>query len=153
MEQLTVLEKANRRQDRERAQALLAQEKRRRISAENRAAEIRKEAAHWVDLKRRLPEVLAQMDRDYQTIHGFDFGAATAAVQKAAADWPEKKPDLDNRLAALKASGNEAESLWQSTRRQRTTWPASTSQRSGQCPIRCAPVRRICRRRRLRSRR
>jgi hypothetical protein len=115
MEQLTALEKANRRQDRERAQALLAQEKRRRISAENRAAEIRKEATHWVDLKRRLPEVLAQMDRDYQTIHGFDFGAATAAVQKAAADWPDKKPDLDNRLAALKASGNEAESLWQST--------------------------------------
>lgn len=119
MEQLTALEKANRRQDRDRAQALLAQEKQRRLAAENRATEIRKEAAHWIDMKKRLPEVLAQMDRDYQTIHGFDFASTAAVVQKAQADWPEKKSDLDNRLASVRSGVNEAESLWQSTAESR----------------------------------
>src|SRR5262245_14190886 len=115
MDQLTALEKANRRQDRERVQSLLVQERQRRTAALNRSEEIRKEASHWVDMKRRLPEVLAQMDRDYQTVHGFDFGPTAGVVQKAAADWPEKKADLDSRLAALRASGAEAEQLWQST--------------------------------------
>src|SRR5262245_43408542 len=113
MDQLTALEKANRRQDRERVQSLLVQERQRRTAALNRAEEIRKEASHWVDMKRRLPEVLAQMDRDYQTVHGFDFGPTAGVVQKAAAEWQEE--ELDRRLAALRASGTEAQQLWQST--------------------------------------
>jgi hypothetical protein len=115
MEQLTALEKANRRGDRAKVEELLAREQQLRTNALNRATGVQKDAAHWIDLKKRLPEVVQQMDRDYQAIHGFDFAATAAAVSKAETDWPEKKADLEARLAALRDRAAQSDTLWQST--------------------------------------
>jgi hypothetical protein len=115
MEQLTTLEKENRRQDRDRAAALLAQEQRARSTALTQASAIRKDADRWVDLKKRLPEQLQQMERDYQTVKGFDLGPVTGVVQKAQADWPDKRADLDSRLGALKETISSDEALFQQT--------------------------------------
>jgi hypothetical protein len=120
---LTTLEKENRRQDRQSAEALLSHERQLRSTALNHSTDVEKQASHWVDLKRRLPDVLQQMSRDYQAIHAYDFAAASASIQKAEADWPEKKADLENRLSALRANAAQADSLWQSSavaRRQAT---------------------------------
>jgi hypothetical protein len=56
VEELARLEKANRRQDRDRAVALLAQEKKVRTAAVADAEGVRKDAAHWIDLKQHLPQ-------------------------------------------------------------------------------------------------
>ncbi len=124
MEQLTALEKQNRRRDHEQAEKLLAQERTLRSGAMNQAAGIQKEAAHWVDLKRRLPEALREMEQDYQAVHGFNFQPVVADVSRASTDWPEKQADLDSRLANLRTLQSQAESAWQGSaeaRRQAAT--------------------------------
>ncbi len=55
------------------------------------------------------------MERDYQAIHAFDLAPVAATVQKAETDWPEKKADLDSRLAAVRGAAAQSDSLWQST--------------------------------------
>ncbi len=115
MEQLTKLERANKREDRDRVSQLLAQTGTLRSSAVARAGAIQKDADHWVDLKRHLPEELARMDQDYQAIRSFNFAPVTATVQKAEVDWPDKKQDLDKRLENLHELANQSESLWTST--------------------------------------
>jgi hypothetical protein len=115
MSQLTALEKQNRRGDRQRVEDLLSHERGLRSVAATRAESIRKDAAHWVALKQRLPEELEQMDRDYRAIQAFDFAAAAAAMQKAGNDWPEKRSDLESRLSSLRASVGQADTLWQSS--------------------------------------
>jgi hypothetical protein len=115
MDQLTALEKQNRRGDRQRVESLLSHERLLRTTAATRAEDIQKGAAHWIDLKHRLPAELAQMESDYRAIHGFDFAPVAAVVQKAETDWPEKKADLDARLAALHGSVAQSDTLWQST--------------------------------------
>jgi hypothetical protein len=112
---LEKLEKQNRRSDRERAEALLAREKQMRDAALADAESVRKDAAHWVDLKQHLPQVVQGMDRDYQTIHAVDLTAAAAAAQKAEADWPEEKNDLESRLATARGIQKNSDELWQST--------------------------------------
>jgi hypothetical protein len=115
MQQLEALDKQNRRQDRDRAVALLSQEQRARSAAVIQATSVRKDADHWVDLKKRLPDEMKQMERDYQALHGFDFGPVTAKVEKAQNDWPEKKSDLESRLGALKQTVTTADGLYQQT--------------------------------------
>jgi hypothetical protein len=115
MAQLTAIEKQDRRGDRARAQTLLVHERQLRAAAESRATGIGREAAHWVELKRNLPATLQQMERDYAALRGFDASSVTATVQKAASAWPEKKGDLEARLAALSGIPSTAESLWQQT--------------------------------------
>jgi hypothetical protein len=44
-----------------------------------------------------------------------DLTAAAAAVQKAEADWPEKKNDLESRLATARGMQTRSDDLWQST--------------------------------------
>ena len=109
------MEKQNRRADRTRAESLLAREKQVRTAAVADAESVRKDAAHWIDLKQHLPQEVQDMERDYKAIRAVDLGAATAAVQKAAADWPEKKSDLETRLAIASAIPARADELWQST--------------------------------------
>ena len=119
MDELSRLEKLNRRQDRGKVESLLAEERGVRTAAAGSAAEIQKDAAHWIELKRELPQRLAQMDRDYQAIHGYDLAPVEAVAAKGEADWPEKKPDLDARVAGLHAAVTQADVLWQSSADQR----------------------------------
>jgi len=113
--ELEQLEKQNRRSDRARAESLLAREKQVRAAAVADAESVRKEAAHWVDLKQHLPQEVQDMERDYKAIQAVDLAAAAAAVQKAETDWPEKKSDLESRLASARAIQTGSEQLWQST--------------------------------------
>ena len=115
MEQLVALEKANRREDRDRAAALLAHEKSVRTAALGHATAIQKDADHWVELKKKLPEEMKQMERDYQALHSFDLTPVSTVVQKAQADWPDKRGDLQSRLDGLRQSVANDESIWQST--------------------------------------
>ena len=115
MEQLNALQKQNRRGDRAQAEALLSHEQEVRSTALSRAVSVQKDAAHWIDLKKRLPDVVQQMDRDYQAIHAFDLASTAAVVSKAEADWPEKQADLDARLAALRSKAGQADTIWQSS--------------------------------------
>src|SRR5204862_4405539 len=66
-------------------------------------------------LKKKLPEEMQQMERDYQALHAVDLGPAAAAVQKAQSAWPDKRADLDSRLGALRQVVVNDESVWQST--------------------------------------
>src|ERR1039458_6873935 len=113
--ELERLEKQNRRSDRARAEALLAQEKQVRAAAVGDAESVRTDAAHWVDLKQHLPQEVRDMERDYQAIHAVDLAAAAAAAQKAEADWPQKKNDLESRLTTARGIQTRSDELWQST--------------------------------------
>src|SRR5450755_39635 len=113
--ELEQLEKQNRRSDQARAESLLAREKQVRAAAVADAESVRKDAAHWVDLKQHLPQEVQDMERDYKAVHAVDLAAAAAAVQKAEADWPEKKSDLESRLATARATVTHSDELWQST--------------------------------------
>jgi hypothetical protein len=115
MQQLEALDRQNRRQDRDRAVALLRQEQQARSAALTQATAVQKDADHWVELKKRLPEELKQIERDYEALRAFDLGPVAAAVQKAQNDWPEKRADLDSRLGALKQTIASDEALFQQT--------------------------------------
>ncbi|MGO9227622.1 MAG: hypothetical protein ACLQKA_00220 [Bryobacteraceae bacterium] len=119
MDDLSLYEKQNRRQDREKVESLLADERGVRTSALAAVADIQKDAAHWIDLKREMPQRLDQMSRDYQAVHGFDLTPVTTAIAKSETDWPEKKPDLDARVAALHGIVSQSDSLWQSSAEER----------------------------------
>jgi hypothetical protein len=115
MDALARLEKADRRQDRQQAESLLSDEGKHRATATQAAEAVRKEAAHWIDLKQHLPQALQQMERDYGAVRGFNLAGAEAAARKAATDWPEKQADLEARLTAQRDLAAQAETAWQST--------------------------------------
>jgi hypothetical protein len=114
--ELMALEKRNKRQDRDRAAALLAQVRLVRTTTVDKAVAVQKEADHWIELKKQLPETLARMDRDYQMIRSFDAGPLSAEVQKAETDWPDKRGDLESRFTNdIKQRQAADEQLWTST--------------------------------------
>ena len=113
--ELERLEKQNRRSDRDRAEALLAREKQVRTAAVADAESVRQDAAHWVDLKQHLPQEVQDMERDYAGVHAVDLAATAATVQKAEADWPAKKSDLEARLATARGIQVRSDEFWQST--------------------------------------
>ncbi len=115
MQILSELQKQNRRQDRPRAESLLFQERSLRQSAVSEAEAVRKDADHWVQLKQRLPQTLADMERNYRAIHDYDLASVSSTVQKAETDWPDKKADLDGRLAAERNIVAESDKIWEST--------------------------------------
>src|SRR5208283_2286140 len=55
------------------------------------------------------------MERDYHAIHALDLAPVAATVQKAETDWPEKRADLDSRLATVRGAVTQSDNLWQST--------------------------------------
>ncbi len=112
---LDKLLKANRRQDQPQADKLLKEERALRTAALNEAAAVQTEAQRWVDMKRNLPTELQQMEADHQTLQHWDFAPVAAAVTRAETDWPQKKSDLDTRLAALRAIPTDGEQAWQSS--------------------------------------
>jgi hypothetical protein len=115
MERLDALEKANRRTDEQEARRLLSHETQARTSAVNDAESVRKDAAHWIDLKKHLPDEVRDMERDYQTLHAADLAGLTAVVQKAQTDWPEKKADLQVRLDNVRDLVTRADQSWQAS--------------------------------------
>jgi len=115
VDQLTALAKHNRRSDREQVETLLAQEKQFRAKALTDAAGVQKEAAHWIDASHNLPQQIPEMERSYQAIHNFDLGPVTAVVQRAEADWPDKKSDLESRLGSERSIVAQVDAQWQST--------------------------------------
>jgi hypothetical protein len=115
MDELSGLEKRNRRQDRQQAEQLLSDERDLRAKALAEASGVQKEAAQWADWKRQLPQTVAGMERDHQAIHAFDLAPVAVTVQKAETDWPEKKADLDSRLATVRGAAAQSDTLWQST--------------------------------------
>jgi hypothetical protein len=112
MQRLDALEKLNRRGDREEAEKALADLRRLRLSAVHDATEVENTASHWVELKRHLPDEVAQMARDYAAIHAFDFTPVTATIERAGTDWPEKKADLDARLSSLRSVQGRGDKVW-----------------------------------------
>ena len=146
MDELTRLEKANRRQDRQRVETLLAHERSLRTSATTDAANVQKEATHWVEWKQHLPEAVRQMESDYHTVHTLDLAPVAAAVaegrDRLAAEEVRPRfahgfyPRAD--LPIAKAPGNPA------PMRARPPRPATT--RTSTCkpwrvlPTRCTPT-------------
>ncbi len=120
MQQLETLRKQNRRQDRDRAAALLREERTARMAGLDQALAIQKDADHWVELKKQLPETVARMQRDYRMIQSFDPAGLAADVQKAETQWPDKRGDLETRFnTEIKQRQAQDESLWQSTAKAR----------------------------------
>jgi hypothetical protein len=115
MDELSRLEKANRRQDRQRVEALLAHERGLRTSALGTATAAQADAAHWIDFKQHLPEALQEMAREHAAIDGANLAPADTAVQRADTDWPDKKADLDARLAAVHGLVSQADQAWNSS--------------------------------------
>jgi hypothetical protein len=115
VDQLTALEKHNRRSDRPQVESLLADEKKNRTQSIADSTSLQKEAAHWVDAAAHLPQQIPEMERSYQAIHSFDLGPVAAAVQRAESDWPAKKSDLESRLATDRAIVTKIDAQWQST--------------------------------------
>src|SRR5215831_2186811 len=72
MQSLAALEKENRRADRDRAAAILARARATRTAAQSHATGIEKEADHYVELKKALPDTLRRMEMDYQMVRSFD---------------------------------------------------------------------------------
>ena len=112
MDELATLERRNRRSDRRQAETLLSHERSIRSAAVSDAESVRRDAAHWIELKHRLPQEVQDMERDYKAVHAVDLAALAAAVQKAETDWPEKKPDLESRLAAVRNTAARSDELW-----------------------------------------
>ena len=115
MDELSRLEKQGRYRDRQQAESLLADERRLRTAALGQASSVQNEAAHWLSRKQQLPAEVEAMQRDYRAIHGYDLAPLIAAIQHAETDWPEKKPDLEGRLAAVRSIITHDDDLWQST--------------------------------------
>jgi hypothetical protein len=55
------------------------------------------------------------MEQSYRAIHGFDLAPLKATVERAESDWPEKKPDLESRLAGVTGIVSRSDTLWEST--------------------------------------
>jgi hypothetical protein len=113
MDRLTAIEKSNRRSDADSARQLIDHEQRARTAAVTEAESVRKDAAHWIELKNHLPEAAQAMDADYRKVQAVDLAPLTAAVQKAQSDWPEKKADLQVRLDGVREIAQNANESWQ----------------------------------------
>ena len=115
MDRLNAIEKENRRGDFAEATRLLTDETQLRTSALRQTTGVRNETSHWIDLKQHLPQQLEQMQRDYDAVRNFDFTPVTATLQRAETDWPDKKADLETRLAALHSIQSRADQVWASS--------------------------------------
>jgi hypothetical protein len=98
---------------RQQAETMLAEERDRRTKALNSALAIQKEADHWIELKQHLPDAVATMERDDRSVESFDVNSLAASVHRTETDWPDKKADLDARLAGLQKEVADSQAAWQ----------------------------------------
>ncbi len=103
---------------------LLKRERNQRAAAIREARDTLKEAQLRVDLKRDLPQTLARIDSSAKTLAQADYSAVQAKVEKAEADWPSKKGDLQSRMDALLAPRKEAVQ-WEETAKRLEARPAA----------------------------
>ena len=115
IDELSRLEKHGHYRDRQHAELLLSHERGLRNGALRVASAAQTDAAHWIGRKHQLPAELQQMERDHQSLHGFDIAALASAIERAETDWPEKKPDLESRLASVRGVVRRGDELWQFT--------------------------------------
>ncbi len=113
LDQLDQIRRQDRRTQQQQAETLLAQERDLRTKALDSALAIQKQAAHWVDLKDHLPDALAAMDRNDQSVASLDLASLASFVQRTETDWPDKKADLDARLASLQKEVSDTQAAWQ----------------------------------------
>ena len=69
MDELARLEKRNHRQDRARAESLLADERSLRGGAESEGGAVERDAAHWVELKQNLPRTIHSSTKNKRPSH------------------------------------------------------------------------------------
>jgi hypothetical protein len=115
LDELTLLEKRDRRADRQQVETLLAAERKARTQSLADATGVATDAAHWIDASNHLPQQIPDMERDYRAIRDYDLSAVAADVERAGGDWPEKKADLEARLSSVRAIAAQVEAQWQST--------------------------------------
>src|SRR5579884_3348657 len=113
MDALSRLEKQGHYRDRQQAERLLADERRLRTAALGQASSVQNDAAHWLSRKQQLPAEVEAMQREYQAVHGYDLAPLAATIEHAETDWPDKKPDLEARLASVRAIVTHDDELWQ----------------------------------------
>ncbi len=119
LDELGRLREKGHNRDRAEAEQLLAHERRLRSRALEQAAAVSLEASRWAERKRHLPEEIRAMEASYRAVHDFDLAPLTAAVRRAAADWPEKQADLERRLAEVTGIVSRSEAAWRSTEASR----------------------------------
>jgi hypothetical protein len=112
---LNALVEANRRQDREAVQSAVESIERARKEAVSESEAVLKQVRRWIDYKQRTPELLADLNARYQRLSNFDVETAAAPARKAMADWPEKRPDLERRIAAMNALVSRASEVQENT--------------------------------------
>ncbi len=115
MSMLTNLEKRGRYQDRQRAESLLLSERGLRNTAESQIAAIQSDVTGWIERSQHLPAEAQQMEREHKAIQAFDLTPLQTAVARAQSDWPDKKADLDMRLASVTGIVSDADATWDST--------------------------------------
>jgi hypothetical protein len=115
MNDLTRLEKQGHYSDRQRAESLLNSERGLRTNAAAQVAAIQSDVNGWINRSQHLPAEEQRMERSYQTIHAYDLTPLKTAVARAETDWPDKKTDLETRLASVTGIVSQADSTWQST--------------------------------------
>src|SRR5215471_14625019 len=91
IDDLTRLEKRNRRSERDQATKLLEHERKVRADATAEVEAVSKDASQWIYRKQHLAQVPTDIELDYKTVQSADLSGLNAAVQKAETDWPEKK--------------------------------------------------------------
>jgi len=96
----------------QRARRLLNDEDRLRKEAIDEANSIEAAANRWLDFQRNLPHYLAKMRAEHDALHPPDLTSLTPVIEKAEADWPAKRADLNRRLDILKAEPIRAEAEW-----------------------------------------
>lgn len=102
---------------------LLSGARARRAYAVGEGAELSQGAERRVDFKQNLDQHLADMADAHRVIAGADLDAARRLVERAGADWPEKRPDLVARLDAIESSIREADRAWRAAEEARTADP------------------------------
>ena len=126
LNQLSQLEQHGHYRDRDEAERLLNDERRERQAAVAQAAAVQADAARWTGRKAQLPAEAQRMEQDYQRLHAFDLAPLADTVEKAETKWPEKKTDLDARLASVRGIVSHGDELWQSTAADRRAAAAGT---------------------------
>lgn len=112
---LKSLLQADRRQDRDTVTSEVETIAKNRKAALDDASAVVQETRQWTEYKKRTPELLADLKARYERLNGFDIETLAAPARKAAIDWPEKKGDLETRLAAAKSLQSRATDVWTKT--------------------------------------